>query len=127
MSPATSKAQDTGGLADHAFQFGQKRSDFQHPRLQRFAAGKGQRLPHEPLGPVTRLATFADQEAELIVRHPPVEHGEGALDRRQHVIEVVRHPTHELAQSLHLLRLHQPFLGLLASGHLGLQGVRRLL
>ena len=84
----------------------------QRLRVQPLAPGEGQQLRGQPVGasgsPRGRLD---ERQRGGVVPQLAPEHLQVAVDDRQHVVEVVRDAAGQLADGLHLLGLHEAFLG----------------
>src|SRR5262249_12534579 len=99
------------------------RADVEHFRLERLAAGEGQKLRRQLGGALHRPGDRLD----LTAAGPPGEIAAaqeigGGTDDGQEIVEIVRDAAGELADRFHLLGLAQHFLALAAFGDVdGLQ------
>ena len=97
----------------------------QHPgrrqrgRTQLLLACEGQQLADQLGRPRRRLLAMADDAQDVRGVRPAADQGVAADNGGQHVVEVVRDASRELAQRLQLARLQQLGLCLLAPAHLG--------
>jgi hypothetical protein len=93
--------------------------EHQRFRLQRLQPGEGQETPRQVGAAHDRGQRFAHQLLHLrhSLRQQPHQL-EIAEDDAEQVVEIMRHAAGEVADGLHLLRLHQPRLDALAGDDL---------
>jgi hypothetical protein len=99
----------------HLVDPGQNLVEVEHAGLDDLLAAEHQQLPGEVRGSLTRAADLDDVGSDRILRlQVHQQHVRVAQHDREQVVEVVRHTARELADGVHLLRLPQLVLELLA-------------
>ena len=92
-------------------------ADIEDLRLQRLAAGEGEKLRGELGSALHRLGDRIDVAAAALLRQfAAAQEIGGGADDGEEVVEVVRDAAGELADGLHLLRMAQRFLALAPLG-----------
>ena len=101
----------TGDAIRSISQFGNsfaQRAEFNRVRLEPLTAGEGEQLPDQ-LAALLGGALGHRQHLKVVLgkRCAPLYQAQTANDRREKVVEVVRHAASQLADGIHLLGLNQ--------------------